>query len=68
MDDLTTERNFDSQAKNAIDVLGSLFWHVIYATRHWRKSEQLVQELNVCSVEDCCYSSPRASKFSTQIE
>ena len=30
MDDLKTERSFDSQAMWVIDALGFLFWHVVY--------------------------------------
>ena len=52
MDDLTTKRSFDLQAKLVIDVLG-LFFDVIHGdstTRHWQSSSQLVQEIGVCTV------------------
>ena len=53
MDDLTTERTFDSQATWIIDVL-DLFFHMlsmgVRTTRHWQTSGRLVQELHVCTV------------------
>ena len=49
MDDLTTERSFDSQATLVIDVLG-LFFDMLSMTvcinKHWQTSGRLVQELN----------------------
>ena len=54
MDDLTTERSFDSQATWVIDVL-DLFHDMlsmnVCATRHWHTFGRLVQELNVCTVD-----------------
>ena len=47
MDDLTTERSFDS----FIDVLG-LYFDMLsmgVCTRFWQTSGRLVQELNVCT-------------------
>ena len=53
MDDLTTERGFDSQATWVIDVPG-LFLDMlsmgVCATRRWKMSGRLVQELNSCTV------------------
>ena len=50
MDDLTTERRFDSQAMWGIDVLG-LFVDMlstgVCTTTHWQTSGRLVQELIV---------------------
>ena len=48
MDDLITERSFDSQAKLVIDVLGLLFVMlsmVVCTNKHWQTSGRLVQEL-----------------------
>ena len=53
MDDLTTERSFDSQATWVIDVLGIYFdisSIVMSTTRHWKTSGRLVQEMIVCTV------------------
>ena len=53
MDDLTTERSFDSQVVCVIGVLGLLFDLLstgVCTTRHWQTSSRLVQELNVCTV------------------
>ena len=53
MDDLTTERSFDSQATWVIDVLGLFFDMLsmgVCINRHWQTSGQLVRELNVCTV------------------
>ena len=54
MDDLTTERSFDSQATWVIDVLYLLFDMLsmgVCTTMHWQLSSRLVQELNVGTVE-----------------
>ena len=48
MDDLTTERRFDSEATCVTDVLG-LFGMIsmgVCTARHWQTSVRLVQELN----------------------
>ena len=50
MDDLTSERSFNSQATGVIDVLGLSFDMGVCATRHWQTPGRLVQELNVCTV------------------
>ena len=53
MVDLTTERNFDSQATCVIDVLGLFFDMLsmcVRTTRRWQTSGRLVQEVNVCTV------------------
>ena len=53
MDDLTTERSFDSLVTLVIDVR-SLFYDVLSmdlgTTRHRQTSGRLVQKLNVCTV------------------
>ena len=53
MDDLTTERSFDSQASCVINVFG-LFFDILpmgaRKTRLLQTSGRLVQELNVCTV------------------
>ena len=53
MNDLTTERSFDSQATCVIDAI-CLFFDMlsmgVCTTRHWQTSGRLVQELNVCTV------------------
>ena len=61
MDDLTTERSFDSQAMWVIDVLGLLFemlFKGVYTTRHWQTFSRLVQGLNACTVCSVRQSSP----------
>ena len=53
MDDLTTERRFDSQASWVIDVPGMVFDMVCMdfcTTRQWLTAGRLVQELNVRTV------------------
>ena len=51
MDDLTTERSFDSQAEWVIDVLGFFTLSKGICTgRHWQTTGRLVQEVNVCTV------------------
>ena len=53
MDDLITERSFDSQASLVIRVL-SLFFTLfsdVYQTKYWLWSGRLVQELNVCTIK-----------------
>ena len=53
MEDLTTERSFESQATRYIGVLDLLFDMVsmgICTIRHWQTSGRLVEELNVCAV------------------
>ena len=55
MDDLTTERSFDSLVTMVIDVrIRSLFYDVLSmdlgTTRHRQTSGRLVQKLNVCTV------------------
>ena len=52
MDDLTTERIFDSQSTWVIDVLGYFLTLSmgVCITRHWQTSGRLVQELNVSTV------------------
>ena len=53
MDDLTTERGFDSQATRVIGVL-RLYFDVLSISvctiRHWHTTGRLVQKLNVCTV------------------
>ena len=53
MDELTTERNFNSQARWVIDVFG-LFFEMLsigdLTTMHWQTSGRLVQELDVGTV------------------
>ena len=53
MDDLTTERRFNSQAMRVIDMLG-LFYDILFmvvcTTRYSQMPGRLVQELNVCTV------------------
>ena len=53
MDDLTTERSFDSQATWVADVL-CLYFDILFksacTTRHWQTSGRLAQELCVCPV------------------
>ena len=53
MDDVTTERSFDSLATCVIDVLGvfvDMFAICVCTTRHWQTSGRPVQELNFCTV------------------
>ena len=53
MDDLTTERRFDSQASWLINTFGLFFDMLaigVFTTRHWQTSGRLVQEYNVCTV------------------
>ena len=53
MDELTTERNFDSQATWVIDVFCIIFDVLsmgVCTTRHSLTSGRLVQEFNVCTV------------------
>ena len=53
MDDLTTERSFDSQAPWVIDVLRiyvDILPLSVCTTRYWKTSGRLVQELNACTV------------------
>ena len=54
IDDFTTDSTFESQTTWVIDVL-SLFFNMlsmeVCTTRHWQSSSQLVQELNVCTVD-----------------
>ena len=53
MDDITTERSFDSHAAWVIHVIGSSFEISsmgVYRTRHWQPSGRLVQEFNVGTI------------------
>ena len=53
MDDLTTERTFDSRVTWVVDVLGLLLDMLsmgVCTIRHWQTSCRLIQELNVCTV------------------
>ena len=55
MNDLITERSFESQDTYAIIVLGSFFDMLskgvcICTTTHWPTSGRLVEELNICTV------------------
>ena len=53
MDDLTTEKSFDSLATWVNDVLGLYFRILsmrICTTSHWQTSGRLLQELNACTV------------------
>ena len=53
MDDLTTERSFDSQARWVIDVLDEYFDMLsmgVCTTKHRLTSGRLVQELNIFTV------------------
>ena len=50
MDDLTTDRSFDSQVTCVIGVLGVFFDLLSIGCLHWQTSGRLVQELNVCTV------------------
>ena len=61
LDDLTTERSFNSQATCVVDVLG-LFFDMLSmgfcTTGHWQTSGRLVQELNIRTVPyrwDWCF-------------
>ena len=51
MNDLTTERSFDSQATCVIDVLGLFFTYYqwVFEQPDMQTSDRLVQELNVCT-------------------
>ena len=54
MDDLKTERSFDSQATWIINVLGLFFDMLpigVCTTGHLQTSGRLVQELNICTVD-----------------
>ena len=55
MDELTTERSFDSEDTWLIDVSG-LFFDIlsmdVCKARHGQTSGRLVHELNVCTVPD----------------
>ena len=56
MEDVTTERSFDSQATWVIEVLGILFEMLsvgVCINGHWQMPCQLLQELNVCTVYLC---------------
>ena len=59
MDDLTTERSFDSQGTWISDGLVLIFDDMIYngvcSTSHWQTSGRLMQELNVCTVYEIRY-------------
>ena len=64
IDDLTTERSFDSQSTRAIDVLG-LFFDILFmgvcTTGHRQTSGRLVvQELTICTVLGFCQNVPPA--------
>ena len=63
MDDVTTERRFDSQAMRDIDVL-NLFFDVlsmgVCKTRHWQTSGRLVQNLDACTE---CALDPRMTRL-----
>ena len=53
MDDLATERSFDSQTTWVIDVfrlMSDLLSMCVCKTRNWQTSGRLVQALSVCTV------------------
>ena len=54
MDDLITERSFDSQAPRSLMCLAYFFDTLslgICTNRHWQASSRLMQEINVCTVD-----------------
>ena len=55
MDDLTTERSFDSPATWAIDWLGSFHFDmlsmIVGTTRHWQTFGRLVEEVGICTIK-----------------
>ena len=54
MDELTTKCSFATQATRNIGVLGIFFDMLslgVCTTRHWQTSGHLLQELNVCTVQ-----------------
>ena len=50
MDDLTTERCFDSQAICVVGVFLDMLSMGVFTTWYWQSSSRPVQELNVCTV------------------
>ena len=66
MDDLKTERSFDSQATLAFDMLGlfDMLSIGVCTTRHWQPSGRLMQELNGCTAHDPSPSTTGQSRIS----
>ena len=66
MDDLVTERSFDSQATEVIDELGLFFDMLsisVCTTRHRQTSGRRLQELNICTVHDADYIHDEATEY-----